>query len=390
MPRGYPNSKASLASAPPRKKRSFFSSALPILGIVRPPSPPRAVPSDRVLAALQPDTSAVIAAANFVNNESGEEKYEIKDKARVTQSAGAIKKVIKKTLPVSKRIGRIQRKVPSAKITAKRVALGSGSTIAQRLKEKSKDKGEGGPRKIILRSRTAPSATESTPTPVVTVAAPPPPSTATPPETKAVPVSKAKPAVKFQLSLSVSESTPPIASSSSNSSQEPKEVNPFKKKEFMDMGLYCQDAEPADEAQLVERVLFHKGYRRPGRPRKSIQYLPPIPTPENQPVSFPPLPLDFGYVRFFGQEHEFALPYYMLWERESGALDGKKRPPFFAKIRTSEYRTPHGGDGMCGEHSLTPKQTVSASGQSVLRKTQPSVGATLLPRTAATTASIES
>lgn len=321
MPRGYPNSKPVLApSAPPRKKRSFFSSALPLLEIVRPPSPSRAVPSDRVLAALQTDAAAVVAAKNFVANEMGDDKYEIVDKSRVTRDPETTVNGIEKTIPIKRKVGR-PRKVPLAKPPPKRIALGSGTTIAQRLKEKTKGKVGGAARALTLRSNTTPRATESTPTPAETV--PPPP------------VAKPAAAPKFKLSLTLNNSPPAITS---GGSQETKDINPTKKKEYMDMGFYCQDAEPPEEAQLVERVLHHKGFRKPGRPRNSIQYLPPIPTPEGEDVSFPPLPLDHGYVRFFGKEQDFVLPYYMIWERESGALDGKKRPPSFGKLRTSEYR----------------------------------------------------
>lgn len=348
MPRGYPNpTPAVLATEPPRKKRSFFSSVKPLLGIVRPPSPPRAISSDRVLAALQTDSAAVIAAKNFVKDKMGDDKYDVATKTPTARNlVPAVNGLPPRLTKNGKRIGRppkLIRKMPLAVAPTKRIALGKGKpagTIAQRLKEK---KAVVVPRKSTLRSHTTPRATESTPAPSEVVTAPPPP----PPAAKPAPVSKPAPISKVKLSLTLkNKSTSSDAESSKDAAgPEIKEVNPVKKKQYMEMGFYCNDDNPPEEAQLHERVLFHKGFRKPGRPRKSIQSLPPIPTPNGEEPSFPPLPLDHGYQQFFGQEQEFVLPHYIIWERESGALDGKKRPPSFGKLRTSEYAYVHNRDG---------------------------------------------
>ncbi|CAK9784313.1 unnamed protein product [Cutaneotrichosporon oleaginosum] len=364
MPRGYPNPKLDIAPPPKQhgKVRRFFSNKvhpLPFLDILAPSPSPRPVASERVLAALQPDAEVVVAAKTFVKEKMGDDKYDVveKDKARVTRTATARESGITKAIPnratsAVKPVGRVSKlhKVSSAKTVPKRMALGLGlrGTVASRLKTsaRGRDKEEPVTRKSTLRSNTVPSATDSTSihTPniasqVSSVATPPASGSSShaAPAATVTPAPVAKPALHLDAAPHMSGIT--VGAQMLNvGPQVAKDTNPARSKEYMNAGLYCQDENPAPEAVLVERVLRYKGFRKRGRPRKSLQQLPPIPTPADTEPSFPPLPLDHGYRMFFETETEFRLPYNIMWERDTGALDGKKRPPPFGKLRSSEYR----------------------------------------------------
>lgn len=359
MPRGHPNPKPPVAPLPKRegKVRRFFSKVIPLppfLQVAAAPSSPRPVTSERVLAALQPDAEVVDAAKTFVKEKMGDDKYEVVTaRAPVTRTAAATGTGIRKAILTGKptagtpgtgklpgRRGRPPgklHKASSAKTVVKRVAIGTGlrGTVASRLKANARAREKEEPvtrsRKSTLRSHTAPHATESTPAPPSTVAssAASVPTSGSPTAAKVTP----PPSIRFSLSLNPG----PRAEGITVGSQEVREANPAKRKEYMTAGLYCQDEHPPEEAQLVERILQYKGIRKPGRPRKSIQFLPPIPTPEGMHPSFPPFPLDHGYRMFFDKEVEFRLPFNIMWERDSGALDGKKRPPSFGKLRTNQF-----------------------------------------------------
>ncbi|BEI88239.1 uncharacterized protein CcaverHIS019_0109570 [Cutaneotrichosporon cavernicola] len=357
MPRGYPNPKPPSASLrkPDGKVRRFFSKVTPLppfLQVAAVPSSPRPITSERVLAALQPDSEVVDAAKTFVKEKMGDDKYEVvADKPPVTRTATTTGAVIRKPIPPGKlaavkpatakvpgRRGRPPGKlhnVLSAKTVVKRLTGGAQlrGTVASRLKvnARTRQKEEPVTRKSTLRSHTTPHVTDSTPAPPSAVSPPVPSvsSSSTAPAAEVTPV----PTIKLSLSLNPGSGAEGITVGS----QEVREANPAKRKEYMGAGLYCQDEDPPEEAQLVERVLHHKGIRKPGRPRKSIQFLPPIPTPEGMEPSFPPFPLDHGYRMFFDKEVEFRLPYNIMWERNSGALDGKKRPPSFGKLRTNQF-----------------------------------------------------
>lgn len=366
MPRGFPHPKP-IVDPPPKpqgKVRRFFSKNVPLPSFLKVPAaatpPPRPVTSERVLAALQPDTEVVVAAKTFVKEKMGDNKYEVADKTRVTRTAAGSRTGIRKAIPVAKPVGRPPgvHKVSTSKAVTKRLAIGAGlkGSVASRLKANARGQ-EPVTRKSTLRSHTVPRATESTPAPASTVA-PPAVSAST---SRATPAAQTTPAPSTRLALSVNPA--PRAEGITVGSQEVREANPARSKEYMHAGLYCQDEHPPEEAQLAERVLYHKGVRKPGRPRKSIQSLPPIPTPEGMEPSFPPFPLDHGYRMFFEQESEFRLPYNIMWERDSGALDGKKRPPSFGKLRTSEYRGVHGWWNIRADRDRPVCGTVQAHGR---------------------------
>jgi hypothetical protein len=113
----------------------------------------------------------------------------------------------------------------------------------------------------------------------------------------------------------------------------------LQKKDYMTSGLYCQNATAESPHKLINKVLDRRQAElkqlRAAAKGKSRARSPPT---TNGP-SFPPLPYDHGYQHFFGQEHEFKLPYNIQYEAESGALDGKKKPSPYQKIRGSESRT---------------------------------------------------
>lgn len=318
-----PRLKASSQQVPPRKKRTFFSAnKLPALPLARAPSPPRAVSSDRVLAALQPDAHVVVAAKNFVKDKMGDDKWEIADKTRVTRGAAAAAST---TLPLKRR-GRPARKAPIAKVQPKVVAVGGVTgTIGQRIKATAIQTATVA-RKITLRTRAPTTPATST-------------TTSDAEEEDEVDEEDEEHTLEPPVAgpSNTSSSAAPVANAAPKEAPEP---NPSKMKDYMTAGFYCQDEQPSSDRVLVNRVLAQRGEpvkRGPGRPRKSAP-MPPIPTAEGEGVSFPPLPLDHGHVHFFGTEREFVLPYNIMWESETGALDGKKRPPFYTKLRSSEYR----------------------------------------------------
>ncbi|KAL1408172.1 hypothetical protein Q8F55_004977 [Vanrija albida] len=350
-------------SAPPRKKRSFFSTkiaSLPPLQIVRPPSPSRALPSDRVLAALQPDDKVVVAAKTFVKEHMGDDGAA----ANGDRPARAVNKApgAGALPPPSKRVfGAKARKPVIPKVLPKRaVSSAAGTGIAQRIKDKSAMAA----RKFTLRSRppaetgrpqrtmhtatprTLPEAKTMTPTPTASAKE----VTASASSSKLVPA---------QLLRVVSANTMERSQSSTTTSSNT-DINPGKRKEYMTAGLYCQDAEPPSERALFNKVLDSRipVKRGPGRPRKSQ------PPPPDSNMTFPPLPLDHGLVHFFEKEHEFVLPYNILWESETGALDGKKRPPAYRKLRSNQfierqrYLTDHPAvcrcapEAGCGDHCI--------------------------------------
>jgi hypothetical protein len=236
------------------------------------------------------------------------------------------------------------------KAQSKRVALGT-TTIAQRIKAKGAQLA----RKATLRPTAPPAA------PAAPVAGP---------------------------SKSKAEETPEHERKRDREpSPDAYEPNPGKRKQFLESGLYCQDEEPSQDRMLVNRVLDSREppkKRGPGRPRKSdtasvaggSNEMSPIPRPEGEPVSFPPLPLEYHFNVFFGdEEREFLLPYNIMWESETGALDGKKRPPFYQKLRTSESRV------------QTPEPRVPAAGAGPgLCRSAPHTVLRLLPRASRLTA----
>lgn len=316
--RTMPRHKAPAQQVPPKKKRTFFSATkLPALPLARAPSPPRAVSSDRILAALQPDAHVVVAAKNFVKDKMGDDKWEIADKTRVTRGAAAAAV----PQPVMKRRGRPPRKAPVAKVQAKVVAVGSTTNVvAQRLKAKTAVVA----RKITLRTRV-PTPPAAAPETVSQEPVAGPSTSRAPPSAPAV--------------AGVPGPSTVVKDSSIQSA--PMDQSPNKRKDYMTAGLYCDEEQPTEEGILVNRVLAIRGQtakRGPGRPRKSTAAAAaPLAAPISraEEVSFPPLPIDHGNVHFFGTQREFRLPYDIMWESEQGALDGKKRPPAYTKLRSS-------------------------------------------------------
>lgn len=370
MARATANSKLAAATEPPRKKRNFFSKPgmiHPVLALAQPTPYQRQVSSDRVLAALQPDKAVVVAAKTFVKEKMGDDKYDQPDTARVTRGVAA-------EVSGTRRHAR-PRAVPTARTTPKHYALGSEtSTIGKRVRATTKaatssmaSTAGSITRKIKLRSTQvenalAEASTAAEPPSEVASASEPvsehsvepatAPTSALPPSPTPAPVEpspKPSPQPTPQLPEPVidpalmddPEPQPevPEAGPSTMLAEEHTEQEPADK-EYMEAGFYCTDPHPEAEKVLVNRILAERGeplpVKRRGRPRKSDSPLAPLATVDGA-ISFPPLPTDFGYIQFFETEHEFALPYDIIKEGESGALDGRRRPPTYEKLDYSRY-----------------------------------------------------
>jgi hypothetical protein len=109
-------------------------------------------------------------------------------------------------------------------------------------------------------------------------------------------------------------------------------------KEYMESGTYCQDDRAKAPYTLVSKVLKRREAEEKSKSRKtgtSILRVIDI----NRPI-FPPLPYDYGHELFFGEQHDFTIPFNIRQEAESGRLDRKKRPAAYSKLRASETPYP--------------------------------------------------
>jgi hypothetical protein len=116
-------------------------------------------------------------------------------------------------------------------------------------------------------------------------------------------------------------------------------------KSYMAAGFYCQDANAKSPFKLVNRVLSEGALLSPvnTKYKRSLAANSLLPAAKRistatkeKPISFPPLPYDHGYQHFFGEEHDFVLPYNIQQEAETGALNSKKKPAPYQKLRGSE------------------------------------------------------
>lgn len=358
MARSTARSKLAAEAEPPRKKRNFFSkpgSNLPVLRLAQAPSPQRQVSSDRILAALQPDKAVVVAAKTFVKDKMGDDKYDVpvkEDSARVTRGAAAEVTQVKKR-------GR-PRKVPVGKTTPKSYAVGSDVSIGQRIKATARaavaSTAGSIARRITLRStrplKTSPASPESVPLTSHTESAPPSEPEPAPrfrarakrrPQAAVKPLPKPAPKVTRggatmggatrggatrrrgrpprRIPTPEEESEEESDEEESDETESEPQPEPKPAKVYMDAGFFCRNASPDANDTLVNRILAERaeanGYSA------------------NEPTSFPPLPLDIGYTQFFEQENDFALPYDIVQEGESGKLDGKQRPAYYEEIECS-------------------------------------------------------
>jgi hypothetical protein len=107
---------------------------------------------------------------------------------------------------------------------------------------------------------------------------------------------------------------------------------PFK--EYMEAGFYCQHDQGTLSHNLVEKVLLRRQAEENAKSRpykKGGIKVAGLGVP-----AFPPLPYDYGYELFFGEEQDFVLPFNIRREAESGQLDGKKKPAAYSKLRASK------------------------------------------------------
>lgn len=116
-------------------------------------------------------------------------------------------------------------------------------------------------------------------------------------------------------------------------------ANPANKKKYMSAGIYCDEPIPPRDYQLVNRVLATRREplkalkRGQGEDSQSSRY-----TFED--ATFPPLPDGRALTDFFEKEHDFKLPYDIIWEGRSGVLDSRWQPPAYEHITSSESDMP--------------------------------------------------
>lgn len=103
-----------------------------------------------------------------------------------------------------------------------------------------------------------------------------------------------------------------------------------KGKQYMNAGFYCQDANAKSPFKLVNKIL---GTKKNGTKRTAAAI-----SAGTSGLSFPPLPYDHGYEHFFGREHDFVLPFNIHNAASNGALNDKKKPAPYQKVRGSECR----------------------------------------------------
>lgn len=117
-------------------------------------------------------------------------------------------------------------------------------------------------------------------------------------------------------------------------------------KRYMEAGFYCQDDYAKSPLKLVSKVLLRRQAEldlnkkaakgKKGKVNGGPPEIPPhVKLDHNRPV-FPPLPYDYGYELFFGEEHDFVLPFNIRTQAEQGLLDGKKKPAPYSKLRASK------------------------------------------------------
>lgn len=103
-------------------------------------------------------------------------------------------------------------------------------------------------------------------------------------------------------------------------------------KRYMEAGFYCQDDYAKSPYKLVSKILMRReAEEKLTSIKPNAAYRPEL----NRPA-FPPLPYDYGYELFFGEQHDFFLPFDIRSESENGLLDGKKKPAPYTKLRASK------------------------------------------------------
>ncbi|WVR04322.1 hypothetical protein IAU60_001322 [Kwoniella sp. DSM 27419] len=147
------------------------------------------------------------------------------------------------------------------------------------------------------------------------------------------------------------ESSPAAVSTAVDSASEPVKIK-LPKKEYMAAGFYCQDPTPSASNQLVNKVLRARAQEVKQKPKatKASSSAPTrrtrgaatkmdsskVPIIHERPT-LPPMPYDHGHDLFFGQQHDFELPWHIRFEAENGLLVRKVKPTAFHKLRYNVY-----------------------------------------------------
>ena len=100
-------------------------------------------------------------------------------------------------------------------------------------------------------------------------------------------------------------------------------TQPSRTKDFLQAGLYCQDAD-ASPSPLITDLLAKKSKGR-GKAKSHAT------------STFPPLPIEHGVVTFLNRQNDFVLPYNIVRDFENGRLGAKKVPEKYTKLRGSQY-----------------------------------------------------
>jgi len=307
-----------------KKRRTFFSSNLPFLPKIAGTSRPATTPSDKVLAALLPPVS---------RDPSPERQSRARKQVRKDEElhqAASLDMVPPADLPKQPTPPRITRPIRTSASSKSLVVEPKASSVPWRK-----------PSAVITNRRAS--------APVRTTKA----------QTAQSTNSKLSAALEMAMRSTISGRATPymrdntwnvmtVTSAKARGKIKEKEGAPGRKKEYMSAGFYCQDADAVSPHKLVSKVLRRqkvlqkvqgKGKGKGKEVVRPKHAAAQATTGSDHDLSFPPLPYDHGHDHFFGQEHEFVLPYNIQWEAENGSLDGKKKPTPFQKIRGSTLYT---------------------------------------------------
>ena len=313
------------------RRRSFFKSTL----VIQPP--PASIFVDG------PPTHTVLAALSSPQN-NGKSKTMIRVTPAIQQPAISTSTSTTKPLPSTSSSSNVkkskdkgtEKKVPSSQTSSKQTAVGkadppgptdrAAKARATRLVKLAKLREE--KEQAAANPETTPAPDEPRQTRRATFST----STGRP----MVPNAKARKSATRAASTELSSPPNLILKAPKRKIEKPKESTPLKS--FMTAGIYCQDDHAKSPYKLVSKVLFRREAEEKAKTKMKIH--PNIQVHIVNNPMIPPLPYDYGYELFFGEQREFLLPYDIRKEAESGVLDGKKKPAHYSKLAASEPLNP--------------------------------------------------